>query len=86
MKEFTYSVNDPLGIHARPAGLLAKVCKGFADTTVVVCKGGVEAKATQLMKLMSLAVKQGDTVTVKAEGPNEEEAIAAVEKFFQENL
>lgn len=86
MKEFTYSVNDPLGIHARPAGLLAKLCKGFADTTVTVVKGSTEAKATQLMKLMSLAVKNGDTVTVKAEGANEDAAIAAVQKFFQENL
>ncbi len=86
MKEFTYAVNDPLGIHARPAGMLAKLAKGFADTTVVVVKGDKEAKASQLMKLMSLAVKQGDTVTVKAEGANEDAAIAAIEKFFQENL
>lgn len=86
MKQFTYSVNDPLGIHARPAGMLAKVCKSYTDTTITVVKGEKEAKATQLMKLMSLAVKQGDTVTVKAEGASEEEAIAAVEKFFQDNL
>lgn len=86
MKEFTYSVKDPLGIHARPAGLLAKLAKGFADTTVVVVKDGKEAKASQLMKLMSLAVKNGDTVTVKAEGANEDAAIAAVQKFFEENL
>lgn len=86
MKEFTYAVKDPLGIHARPAGLLAKVCKGFADTIVTVVKGDKEAKATQLMKLMSLAVKSGDTVTVKAEGANEDAAIAEVQKFFEENL
>lgn len=86
MKEFTYTVNDPLGIHARPAGMLSKMAKGFADTTVTVVKGTQEAKASQLMKLMSLAVKKGDTVTVKAEGAAEDEAIAALEKFFQENL
>ena len=86
MKEFTYAVKDPLGIHARPAGLLAKLCKGFADTTVVVVKGDKEAKASQLMKLMSLAVKNGDTVTVKAEGANEDAAIAEVQKFFEANL
>ena len=34
MKEFTYTVNDPLGIHARPAGLLAKLAKTFPDTTI----------------------------------------------------
>ena len=38
------------------------------------------------MKLMSLGVKQGDTVTVTAEGPSEEPAIAAMETFFKENL
>lgn len=86
MKQFDYSVNDPLGIHARPAGLLAKLCKEYADTTVTVVKGDKEAKASQLMKLMSLAVKQGDTVTVKVEGAQEEDAVAAVEKFFKENL
>ena len=31
MKQFEYTITDPLGIHARPAGLLAKAAKGFAD-------------------------------------------------------
>lgn len=43
-------------------------------------------KASQLMKLMSLAAKNGDEVVVAAEGPQEEEAIAALKAFFQENL
>ncbi len=32
MKEFQYTVKDACGIHARPAGLLVKVAKGFAST------------------------------------------------------
>ena len=86
MKEFTYAVNDPLGIHARPAGLLAKLAKTFADTTVTITKGEKTVKATQLMMIMSLAVKNGDEVTVRVEGPAEEEAFAAMEKFFKDNL
>ena len=86
MKEFTYTVNDPLCIHARPAGLLAKLAKTFADTTVTITKGEKTVKATQLMMLMGLAVKNGDAVTVKAEGAAEEAAIEAMEKFFKENL
>ena len=39
-----------------------------------------------LMKLMSLAVKNGDEVVVAAEGPAEEAAIAELKKFFEENL
>lgn len=86
MKQFEYTVKDPLGIHARPAGMLVKVAKGFADTTVTVTKNGTTAKATQLMKLMSLGVKQGDVVTVAAEGANEDAAIIAMSDFFQNNL
>lgn len=86
MKTFTYTITDPLGIHARPAGMLAKAAKAYADTTVTVTKGDSTVKATQLMKLMNLTVKKGDEVTVAAEGPQEDEAIAAMEKFFKENL
>ena len=86
MKQFSYTITDPLGIHARPAGLLAKVAKGFADTTVTVAKNGAAVKATQLMKLMSLGIKQGDVVTVAADGPSEDAAIAALETFFRETL
>ena len=86
MKEFTYTVTDPLGIHIRSAGLLAKAAKAHSDTVVTVTKAGTTVKASQLMKLMGLGVKQGDQVTVAAEGPEEEAAIAAMEQFFKENL
>lgn len=86
MKNFICTISDPLGIHARPAGLLAKAAKDFADTTITITKGKSTAKATQLMKLMGLGVKKGDTITVTAEGPQEDAAIAAMETFLQENL
>ncbi|MBP3651992.1 MAG: HPr family phosphocarrier protein, partial [Clostridia bacterium] len=60
MKNFTYTITDPLGIHARPAGLLAKAAKVYADTVITVEKNGNAVKASQLMKLMGLGVKQGD--------------------------
>lgn len=85
-KKFTYTITDPLGIHAHPAGLLAKVAKSFSDTVVTVTKPENTVKANHLMKLMGLGVKRGDQVTVAAEGPAEAEAIAAMENFFQENL
>lgn len=73
-------------IHARPAGLLVKAAKAFAGTEISVTKGDKTAKSTQLMKLMGLGVKGGDTVTVTADGPDEEKAIAAMEQFFKKNL
>ena len=86
MKSFTYTITDPVGIHARPAGLLVKAAKAFAGTEISVTKGDKTAKSTQLMKLMGLGVKGGDTVTVTAEGADEENAIAAMEQFFKEHL
>lgn len=86
MKQFTYVISDPLGIHARPAGLLAKQAKSFADTEVTITKDGTTVKAGQLMKLMNLGVKQGDTITVTCDGTNEDAASEALEKFLKENL
>ena len=87
MKQFTYTISDPVGIHARPAGLLAKAAKGL-DSTITSTKadGSKSAAATKLMALMGMGVKTGETVTVTIEGGNEEANAAAMEQFFQENL
>ena len=85
MKQFTYTITDPLGIHARPAGLLAKEAKQFASTCTIT-KGDVTKKLTQLMMLMSMGVKQGDVVTVQADGADEEAAITALKAFFESHL
>ncbi len=86
MKQFQYVINDPIGIHARPAGLLVKAAKALDSTITVEKQGGKSASATKLMAVMGLGVKGGDTVIVSAEGGNEDASIAAMETFFKENL
>ena len=86
MKEFSYVIKDALGIHARPAGMLAKKAKSYADTTVTISANGKSVNAGQLMKLMGLGVKQGTEVTIACEGTNEEEACAGLKQFMEENL
>lgn len=86
MKQFTYVIKDPLGVHARPAGLLSKLAKPFGETIITISKAGTTVKATQVMKMLSLGIKNGDEVIVAAEGPAEDDAIAAAKKFFEENL
>ena len=86
MKEFKYLITDPIGIHARSAGLLAKLAKSFEGTTVFLTKGDQTVKASQLMKLMNLGVKAGDEVTIQVEGGDEDAALAALEAFLKENL
>ncbi len=85
MKQFTYTITDPVGIHARPAGLLAKAGKNY-QSVINLQKGEKSANVTRLMAVMGLGVKCGDTVTVTAEGADEETAIAEMETFFKENL
>ena len=46
MKSFVYTITDPVGIHARPAGLLVKAAKAYPDTTITLLKGEKSAKAT----------------------------------------
>lgn len=86
MKQFQYTVTDPMGIHARPAGLLVKAAKPLDSTITIIKEGGKSANATKLMAVMGLAIKAGNTVTVTVEGGDEETNFAAMEKFFQENL
>ena len=85
MKSFTYTVQDELGLHARPAGLLVKEAKKF-ESECTITKDGKTKKLTQLMMLMSLGVKQGDTVTVSVDGADEDAAVAALKEFFENNL
>ena len=85
MKKFTYTIKDEIGIHARPAGLLAKKAKEF-ESTVMLDKGGKNANAAKLIAVMGLGVKCGDTITVTVEGADEERAAGEMERFFSENL
>ena len=86
MKTFDYTITDPVGIHARPAGLLVKEIKKYAGTAVTVTKGDKSVNALKLMALMGMGIKQGDTVTVGIEGENEDEVAAAIEAFFKANF
>ena len=85
MKEVQYTVKDACGIHARPAGLLVKVVKGFTSTATLE-KNGKTCDLRKLMALMGMGVKQGETVTVKVEGEDEEAAAAAIQQFLTENV
>lgn len=85
MKEFQYTVKDPVGIHARPAGLLAKKAKEF-QSEILLEKGEKSANATRLMAVMGLCIKCNDTVTVKITGADEERAKDEMERFFKEHL
>ena len=85
MKSFVYTITDPVGLHARPAGLLVKEVKKYASM-VMVKKGEKASGAKKLMMLMGLGVKCGDEITVEVIGADEDTAVAELEAFFKANL
>lgn len=85
MKKFEYTIQDEVGIHARPAGLLVKEAKKY-ESKITVTKDGKSAEAAKLMALMSLGVKCGETVEVTVDGADEEAAYDGIKAFFEVNL
>ncbi len=85
MKEFKHIINDPLGLHARPAGMLVKAAAGYASAVTIEAPSG-KADAKRIMAVMRLAAKQGMELTVTCEGADEEAAAAGLQAFLKENL
>ena len=85
MKSFNYVIKEELGLHARPAGILAKQAKGY-ESKVTITKAEKSAEATRLMAVMALAVKQGEEVTVDVEGADEDKAVEEIKAFFEANF
>lgn len=80
VKDFV--VTNRLGIHARPAALFAKTASSFASD-IRVLKDGLEVNGKSIMGIMMLAAAQGNTITVRARGPDEEQAIRALEELVE---
>ncbi|MFD2841104.1 dihydroxyacetone kinase phosphoryl donor subunit DhaM [Populibacterium corticicola] len=71
--DHTTTVRNPLGLHARPAAVLAKLIKGFdAQLTLNGANGA------SVIEIMKLGVTGGQTVRVQADGPQATEAVKAV--------
>ncbi len=85
MKEFNHVIKDPLGLHARPAGMLVKAVGGYASKVTLTAPTGT-ADARRLMAVMRLAAKQGMELNFKVEGADEEKAAAELQAFLAENL
>lgn len=86
MKEFEFTVTDPVGIHARPAGNLVREIKKYEGVEINLTKGEKTVNGLKLMAVMGLGVKQGDTVKFTVEGENEEEVAAQLEEYLKANL
>ena len=82
MNEFQYLIKDENGIHARPAGLIARKAQEY-DFDITVSCNGKSSSLKKLLSLMGMGIKKGDTVTVTAPKGKD---ISELKKYFEENI
>lgn len=81
----TVRVRNALGIHARPAALIADAARG-ARVRLRRLPAGPEASAGSLSRLLTLGVRGGDEVQLRAAGDDAEAAVARIAALFEEGF
>lgn len=85
MKSFKYTLTDPVGLHARPAGDLVRKIKTF-DSDCTIQGNGKTVDGKKLLEVMTLGIKEGQEVEIAFNGPDEEAAANETAEFMKENL
>ncbi|GAB6099556.1 HPr family phosphocarrier protein [Halanaerocella petrolearia] len=85
MLEQQVTVNNETGIHARPVSMLVKEAEKF-DADVKIAKDEQEVNAKSIMGIMSLGVNQSTQVTIKADGADAEDAVAAIVELIEDGF
>ena len=81
MKKILYTIKDPAGIHARPAGMLVKEAKQY-ESRIQLQKDGKKVSATNLIGIMGMGLRFGDQVEISIEGPDEDAAEEGIQTFM----
>ena len=78
-------VNNDLGLHARPAAVFIQHANKY-KSNILITKENSTVNAKSIMGVMALSVGNGETIEIKAEGPDENEAIEDLMTLIQEGL
>jgi len=85
MPEITLTIQNKVGLHARPAALLVQTAKQF-DCDIKVTHNEREANAKSILNVLTLGASQGAVVTVYAEGEDAEQALVALETLIEDDF
>lgn len=83
--ELTLKIENKAGLHARPAALFAQKASAF-KSTIMILKGEKSANAKSIISIMGLGVKQGETIVVKIDGADAEDAATVLKKVVSEKF
>ena len=85
MKQIEIKIENPTGLHARPAKVFVNVAKGF-QSDIRVYHGEKKANAKSLISLLTLGVETGSEIKIEVNGDDEEVAIVALESAIRGGL
>jgi phosphocarrier protein HPr len=77
MPDLRLTVIDPSGLHARPAARFVQAASRFSSR-VAIRHDGREADAKSLIALLGLTIRPSSEITLTADGPDADEALAAL--------
>ncbi|MEM1445904.1 MAG: HPr family phosphocarrier protein [Planctomycetota bacterium] len=75
------TIINRLGLHARPAMSVVDVAATFSSD-VKISNGKQSVDAKSIMQIMMLAATQGTALTIEADGPDAEQAVAAIKELI----
>ncbi|HKS22931.1 MAG TPA: HPr family phosphocarrier protein [Thermoanaerobaculia bacterium] len=81
MIERDFEIKNKLGLHARAAAKLVHVAARFASD-IKIRKGDEEVDGKSILGILLLAAGKGSVITVKANGPDEADAVAALQQLI----
>jgi phosphocarrier protein len=82
LAEIQLLIRNQLGLHARACALFVKAASRF-KSEVLVSRDGLEVNGKSIMGVMMLAAEEGATILVKAHGPDEGDALKALQELVE---
>ncbi len=85
MREKELLIENKLGLHARAAAQIVKTASAYASK-ITIMKDGLQVDGKSIMGIMMLAAAKGSSVLLVAQGADEDQAVAGLEKLFKDKF
>lgn len=85
MSSKTVTIQNSIGLHARPVSFFIQKANAFRSS-IWVEKDEQRMNAKSLLGILSMGITKGTTITLLADGPDEAEALAALEELIRSGL
>lgn len=83
MKKFDYEVTNALGIHARPAAMIAQACTNYKASVMIECNGE-QASGNNVLQILALHAAKGSVLHIVFDGEDEDACQKEVEEVLKE--